>query len=886
MSRTQNLNSLLNNIESKLSNGAKGYYETKIKEDLPYYKEQKYKELADKFKPSNTSYGLSSEKTFDTTKPLNLTEPITVSMTTHPEIRKMMEVEMEPYLFKMQSELNLQMLNFKNEISDYLQFKEEIDLLREKNQKLEKLIQTTEEANAKENLDNNKQVLVVSKKLRELETALDNLTKTQNKNTSAVREALTEIPNIKSMNERISTIELSNESVLKEIEKSLQNDIDLKYQSFTTQVDSVKRMGDSLSKNVSSLMVSVSSMDNILKQNEIYKDTLIRASNEQKEDINKLSAHIQNAINQYDLLKKNVETVDGKISLVNQELNETKVKIDTLQLGFNTIGNDFVNNTKKFDEAIQHFDTLKTAFESIKNEFDNMIVRSRAQDEKIVGLTNDMIQLKESLAIKQLNDKIVKCQFALDQLTDYTNGKITSINTNLAQIIQYLDSSTARGGQLSSGVSARQAEEQNKFNTIFEKTVSQLAKEHQKLKDLVNVHEEKLKGLQGGQGSQEGQGNVFHENPADLNSSISVIKDNINILSQNYKMLKEDVDNNFEKLGKWQDEIQGKMISFTINNAHRIDSTQRSGVGVSEDVYNKLAEVEEKLMTQSRNIENFSRQFANKNHTEARLAIIEKQLNNFETTKMPELYSFIENKINSLLMSSQPNTSNRQHNNYSDRPKLEINPETEYKDYSVNISPTGSVNNKGKDFILSGNMSGEQTNEFIQKPSKGLVFSSTDNRIDSSYPKVGETEKFSQNEGYQNSDYFEKTHPSNYLRKDPLPRNGEEIKIESVDVGTERGHNPGLANQDFTNKYDEIESYPKYKEKEDSENNSGYYPEVTPVPIEDANSEYKQKSKEKELNSLLGDDIYKDNNAIAPGDITQDENEKDDNDDNWDDDKD
>ena len=117
MSRTQNLNSLLNNIESKLSNGAKGYYETKIKEDLPYYKEQKYKELADKFKPSNTSYGLSSEKTFDTTKPLNLTEPITVSMTTHPEIRKMMEVEMEPYLFKMQSELNLQMLNFKNEIS-------------------------------------------------------------------------------------------------------------------------------------------------------------------------------------------------------------------------------------------------------------------------------------------------------------------------------------------------------------------------------------------------------------------------------------------------------------------------------------------------------------------------------------------------------------------------------------------------------------------------------------------------------------------------------------------------------------------------------------------------------------------------------------------------
>jgi chromosome segregation ATPase len=369
-----NYNTLLNHIEYKLgnttnlnTNSDSNFYETQIKKNLPYFQNQRIKNLEKEISNGNnlysTSYNLNSNFANKTYGSGNLNIE-----TFDTKNRKSMEREMEPYLNKMKSELNFLMENFRNEIGNCSNIQPQLNSLEEKIEDNKKMINIYQE-------DNIKKISSFENKINFLNLEIEKL---NNKFTD--------------MNKKVLEFQ----------------EVDYKIKEMTFQVNDIQTKANNYD------------MTNADLYNKIQEQLLKVIENQ----LNNFNNEFQNLKNRNEDFNKKVFDLDQKYNNVhNMNLNihneniENKKELSNLQIENSNLKILFSNGIKQIESVTDNYNDLKneinTNYKSKMNKLNEEIAENQMYFKNIGEDLKKEIQI-----INELNEKLLNSHSQISLLKD------------------------------------------------------------------------------------------------------------------------------------------------------------------------------------------------------------------------------------------------------------------------------------------------------------------------------------------------------------------------------------------------------------------------------------------------------------------------------------
>ena len=821
------LHSLLNNIDSRLQNGGtrSNFYETRVKQDLQFFKDQKYAQS--EFQRFPTDPYLSKISSLQGSNlPLNTTTNFISNQTTDAEIRKMIEREMEPYLFKMKNELALTMENYRKEMEEYTHLKPELQLLKENLEANKKACQLNQDENDKKFINFTQKYTSNAKQIEDLKQNVNDLKKNYNSIENMYTTFNLKMPDIELLNEKLAYFDLNSEKYYKDIENNINKNLDTKLNLIQSQIDNIKETNKEMGSSITTLKLSNQNINSDIEQVQSSQKEVLTALNKQNISFNNLSGNCNNTINQIEKYKITINALEEKLSTLYQGVNSQNENITTLQLGFTTLSNEFTSATMKQNDINDKVEQIKSNCTSMTSSIITNGTAIKTINEKISKINSKLSEYEDKNNagnLNLLNEKIAKLQMNIDELGDFSNGKFASLNNKVSELslalselingnIKPKSSNSERIDYIPPGNFDTFRTGQAKYNDNFLKALETLTKEVSTLKKDVNAYDDNFEKIQ--------ENFIKLNNQIDkissLEKNVKLFPELIDNLSKNHNILKNDVEKNFKVINEWEDKlntninqtiedlkneidrkIETEKIANTINTGHNIDSSSYRSSRPSE-ILNKVLLLENNIKKQQFTIDNLNKRFADK-------IAFEKHIEKFEKNEsvLNDLDHYIENKILSMFDESEnnnkPSTFSKRNvvsdrNIISDRQITKAIPIPEPKqeqdlpqDVYIANYPQGTISNT----IRNGNIlegyprqrEGDSEYFVIDGIAPKKIFKSDTNNIEKRLPIFGNTEKIMKNNLYNELDGTNLTTKKNqfdegFLESMIMPSKNEPIIIE------------------------------------------------------------------------------------------------------------
>ena len=729
-----NYNTLLNHIEYKLgnttnlnTNSDSNFYETQIKKNLPYFQNQRIKNLEKEISNGNnlysTSYNLNSNFANKTYGSGNLNIE-----TFDTKNRKSMEREMEPYLNKMKSELNFLMENFRNEIGNCSNIQPQLNSLEEKIEDNKKMINIYQE-------DNIKKISSFENKINFLNLEIEKL---NNKFTDMNKKVLEfqEVDyKIKEMTFQVNDIQtktnnydMTNADLYNKIQDQLLKVIENQLNNFNNEFQNLKNRNEDFNRKVFDLdhkYNNVHNMNlNIHNENIENKKEL---SNLQIENSN-LKILFSNGIKQIESVTDNYNDLKNEINTnYKSKMNKLNEEIAENQMYFKNIGEDLKKEIQIINELNEKLLNSHSQISLLKDQIIQIDLSSKAQKdrlERLINQNNDKFNDMQNTFTSSLNNTKNELEQNFEIFKDETKGKIDSLNNQMLEH-KYKKNIQIQPSIQTSNMSEQQIKnfipQQTQFNEIIEKAINQYKKELDELKEDVKNHENNFESI-------DHNFKLIDEGIEQIKSFPEVI----NTLKNNQNTLRNDVQNGFNETTKWENEMNERInktfedlkkeinnnlrviqIQNSMNNANSIPSMRDLS---SPDIMNNLIKLEDDVRNQEKIINDLKSTLANKvefNRVNGRCDLIEKKINNLEND-INSIKSFITEIPNSY---EERNTKNKV--SFSERNNIPSsiisNSNIIDTDNKNNISNKNSKINKFQENMSSLRQSSLYYNELIQE---------------------------------------------------------------------------------------------------------------------------------------------------------------------------
>ena len=786
-----NYNTLLNHIEYKLgnttnlnTNSDSNFYETQIKKNLPYFQNQRIKNLEKEISNGNnlysTSYNLKSNfpnKTYGSGN-LNIE-------TFDTKNRKSMEREMEPYLNKMKSELNFLMENFRNEIGNCSNIQPQLNSLEEKIEDNKKMINIYQE-------DNIKKISSFENKINFLNLEIEKL---NNKFTDMNKKVLEfqEVDyKIKEMTFQVNDIQtktnnydMTNADLYNKIQDQLLKVIENQLNNFNNEFQNLKNRNEDFNKKVFDLdhkYNNVHNMNlNIHNENIENKKEL---SNLQIENSN-LKILFSNGIKQIESVTDNYNDLKNEINTnYKSKMNKLNEEIAENQMYFKNIGEDLKKEIQIINELNEKLLNSHSQISLLKDQIIQIDLSSKAQKdrlERLINQNNDKFNDMQNTFTSSLNNTKNELEQNFEIFKDETKGKIDSLNNQMLEH-KYKKNIQIQPSIQTSNMSEQQIKnfipQQTQFNEIIEKAINQYKKELDELKEDVKNHENNFESI-------DHNFKLIDEGIEQIKSFPEVI----NTLKNNQNTLRNDVQNGFNETTKWENEMNERInktvedlkkeinnnlrviqIQNSMNNANSIPSMRDLS---SPDIMNNLIKLEDDVRNQEKIINDLKSTLANKvdlNRVNGRCDLIDKKIYN------------LENDINSIksFITEIPNS---------------------YEERNINKKISFSErNNLINDNIVSSNII---NSNIINTDNNNNIINNNNkiNKFQENLPSLRQSSNY-YNEGIQESIY-----PHGYINNlidgTKLENiNSEEKQIETININHNLKGNQNYSSENDIEKYD------------------------------------------------------------------------------------
>ena len=660
-----NYNTLLNHIEYKLgntlnSNSDLNFYETQIKKNLPYFQNQRIKNLEKEMSNGNnlysTSYNLNSNfgnKSYGSGN-LNID-------TFDTKNRKSMEREMEPYLNKMKSELNFLMDNFRNEIGNCSNIQPQFNSLEEKIEDNKKMIDIFQE-------DNNKKISFLENRVNVLNLEVEKLNNKltdMNKKVSEVHDIDYKIKEmtfqVNDIQTKTNNYDMTNADLYNKIQDQLLKIIENQSKNINDEIQNLKNRNEDFNKKV---------LDLENKYNNVYNMNL-NIHNENKENKKDLSNFeiensnlkilFTNGIKQIDSFRDNIDDLKNEINNYKSWNNKLNEEIAENQMHFKSIGENIKKEIKRINELNDKILNSNSQISILKDQIIQIDLSSKTQKDRLERFTtqnSDKFNEMQNNFTSSISNNKNELEQNFEIFKDEINGKIDSINNKIREF-KYKKNSQNEPSIQTSNISDPQIKkfipQQTQFNEIIEKTIEQYKKELDEVKEDVKNHEINFESID--------------QNFKSINEGIEQIRslpESLTTLRNNQNTLRNDVQNGFNETTRWENEMNERInktiedlkkeinnnfreiqIQNSMNNANAIPSIRDLP---APNIRTNLSKLEEDVRNQEKVINDLKSTLANKvdlNRVNGRCDLIDKKMNNLENDI---------NSIKSIIMTDIPNS--------------------------------------------------------------------------------------------------------------------------------------------------------------------------------------------------------------------------------------
>ena len=768
---------------------------------------------------------------------------------------------MQPYIFKMKNELALEMENFRKEMEDYSGIKPEIDLMKDKLEENKKACLVNQDENEKKFINYNKKYVYMSKQIEDLKQSVNILTQNYSNLAQTYSSIKQKIPDIEILNEKIENFDLNSDKYYKEIENNMNKGLDTKLELMQNQINNIKNTNNELSNKITSLNLNDQNIKNDLECLQTANKDLNAQINDQNSNMNNLTVNFNNSVNQIEKYKITVSGLEEKIESLNKANNTLNENISTLQLGFSTLANDFAGSSLKMNEINDRLEKLKTYCSSLQTELSSTGTSVKSHTEKIAKINSKFTEIEDKNDANMqnmINEKIKKCQLSIEELTDLSNGKFTSINQKISELSLAM-SEIYNGGVKPSKISSSEREDvnfdtfrtgQTKYNDKFNQLIEVLSKQVNSLSKDIDSYDENFEKIQQKFDSMDGQMGKI----SNMEKNMEILSELAQTLSNNHKTLRNDVEQNFKQITEWETQFNSNINDTIEKLANDVDekirtekivSTMKIGRGLDSssrsndpsEMMNKIILLQDSIKRQNAVIDGLHTKYADRIAFEKHIAKFEQNEN-----KLADLDAYIENKIYSLVVDeseNKPSTYSKRNIVISDRITTKGTPIDKTSPLSgshnqepkINDYDQGKVSNYFQDFVLEGNpnQNKDDTDYFVLEgtmPQKKMKTKKNSIEILSSF---GNNEKKNNNELYNQLDSDNltnnKEHFDNYLNKLNVPSKNEPISM-TIELGNNaENQNRVSTNNDNNYNFNDNESYNNeyISNKRESFNNTGSF---------------------------------------------------------------
>lgn len=673
---SKKLDSLLNSIDKRLYNNytvsQPGYFDSTIKQDLPFFNELKKQQIENEFKNTNSllykpngGNGNNYQSQYNNN---NHNDNLMVgnllgNQTTNSEIRKMFEQEMQPYLYKMKNDLALQMDSYRKEIENNSLIQSELASIEANVIDNSKQCQTNHNENTKKINTLNHKTLLLSNQIDDIKNSLYDITRTISILEQTQKAMNDSIPELEHLKTKVNNIDLSNEKIQQEMEANLMKNFDQKTRLLQGYIDKLQENYEEHNSKIGVLNLSEKKLQDEIEELDAFNKKLNIALSEQQKVSQKYNMNYLNTMHNVEKFTKEITLLEKKIADMNINYDTLNTNVTTLEIGFSTINKEYENISSTLSETQKDFAKLQTQQQNHQNDTALLNTNVKVLSDKIqkmnLKLNEFNSETNPSNMINLLSENIVKCQKDIDELSDKVNGTFTSINNqvslNAYNITLLQQNKTER--KVNNDIPSSFVEEQKKFNDIFQQSLNKIVEEINTLRKENNDDFQTFKTIEKNfevisgriaqlSGNHKGKDKLNYNSNNNFNSNehgeiISEIVQKVNSLENdldktmnNVNHFKEEMNKNVGKVIEdlkieLEQRFEMEKVANRINEGHGIDSVPRS----SDDVNYRLIQIEN-------NLKSLPKKYADKIKFENHIKEYERHLNDLNPKIVQVLESY------------------------------------------------------------------------------------------------------------------------------------------------------------------------------------------------------------------------------------------------------
>lgn len=578
------------------SKTSSNYYGSKPKDPLAYLSQNKDSLFSNGggtlFNPGKTSVGfIDPFKELENQKALSLNGGASSFNSLSPTLgisnidtRKMIEMEMAPYLSQMKTDLNLMFEKFKKEIDSKNESLNEVLSMKDQNDQQIKLNTVNQNKNEEKFVKLFHGQNTLNNKLLDFQNEINDLKLNYQLLSQKNDQIIDKVSDFSRNKEKNSSGD-ENEKMFREISNNVEKLSMNKLSLFNAQMKILKKENDELRSILNKINVDIDTIKYENQNKEKEFKNIIEGYEDQLNKINDLNFETKKALNIIEGENNRKSDINNNFRLLSNKINKTNENYQSLQIGLSNMKDLIVNFNKNSSDLENELNKLKIETKNFDSKL--KIVESNVQGQKdkyssIKQQISDMVDQQTKTLYTDLSSQVATCKLQVENSTDENNANFEGIKKKFEAIDEIITKNPFLQMNEKEKITQDFKEKQNQYNenlqnviNALNKSLSDLRRQFSDIQIDRNNFEKIKKNF-----------NVINQGLEKINSLEKTAKEYpkiIESLSKNHLDLKSQIENEIEKNYNWQLEMQSTTESLKTQIKNLQNNSNRGG-GVNEAI--------------------------------------------------------------------------------------------------------------------------------------------------------------------------------------------------------------------------------------------------------------------------------------------------------------
>lgn len=325
----------------------------------------------------------------------------TQTLQTEKEIRKIIEREIEPFIFSAKNDLRLNIENFSKDIADYKHFEAELLSVKELVQENKRLVLVNQEENERKINDSNYKYKAVANQFENLKESMFDFSKKIKTFEKIYDEMQEKFFNLEDLKQKFSQWENLNEKIFKQMEEQFTEKFSSRVKSLEANAESSKSQIIENGINYNNLNYEVKSLQ---KHFEILETAEKENANLLKELKEKYTFTNSNTDGKFEDLKKSLNTLSDSTRINLKNLAE-EIENNKAFQNAPAAHSHRNSHTDKIENLNSTLLELKLKFEKLTGKFNNLEAQVDEISSDFSAKNIEIDEIKKSLKVNEIEIK-------------------------------------------------------------------------------------------------------------------------------------------------------------------------------------------------------------------------------------------------------------------------------------------------------------------------------------------------------------------------------------------------------------------------------------------------------------------------------------------------